>query len=206
MNNNLKFCSVCGKEKEEKHLENIPLTLYVECECEQKLREDKEARLDNQAKKYYLNSRATDSRVMFKERNALFDSMIVDENNDKVIKLSKHIAEMLINNQESESEKNGMVLFGNTGSGKTYISSAIINEYNRKAPISESSLNLIKKSLKNGVPPTDIKIKSKCKIIKERDLIKFSDIYNYKTESSPADEFIKAEKLFQMLHFLQRLV
>ena len=102
---------------------------------------------------------------------------------------------MLLNNTETESDKNGMVLFGNTGSGKTYISSAIINEYNKNAPINEGLLNIIKKNISNGVTPTDIPIKSKCKIIKERDLIKFSDIYNYKTDSSPVDEYVKADKL-----------
>lgn len=192
---NLKYCSVCGREKEKKHLDNIPVDLYIECECEQKIREENEKKLQIQAESYYFNSRATDSHIMFKERNAFFNNMIIDESNEKVVKLSKFIAEMLINNTETESDKNGMVLFGNTGSGKTYISSAIINEYNKNAPINEGLLNIIKKNIANGVTPTDIPIKSKCKIIKERDLIKLSDIYNYKTDSSPVDEYVKADKL-----------
>lgn len=103
---------------------------------------------------------------------------------------------MLLSDNEKENEKNGIILKGNRGSGKTFIACAIINEYNKKHPLNESAIEKIIKELDNGfINSLDASVGSPCKIIKEDDLIRLYGKYDFRTDVTPLDEFKKARKL-----------
>ena len=193
MNNN-SICSICGKEKESHYNEFAQRTFYIECECEKQLRLKQEKEARERALDFYYDKRMKASRVLKNEKNALFANMVVDEHNQKAIDAAKYITALLLKNDEIQG-KNGLILSGSRGSGKTYIAASVINEYNRGEPVNENSVKEIIRAHSNGFNDVGFNIGSRCRFIKERDVINLSDKYNYRDNTSPIDEFKEAKIL-----------
>ncbi len=193
MNN--KFCSICGKEKETKIIPYINKTTYIECECEREKRlKEEEAKRQN-ALQVYFRKRTQTSGVLKREESALFSNLIEDEHNKKAINGAKYIVDIMLNGDDVQ-DKNGLILSGNRGSGKTYIAASVINEYNKREKFKENVITDIIKARENGFgDDLDYKISSNCRFIKERDAILLSDKYSYKEKISPIDEFKNAKIL-----------
>ena len=194
MENN-SICSICGKEKKGHYNEYAQKTFYIECECEKQLRLKKEKEARERALNFYYDKRMKASCILRNEQRALFSNMIVDEHNQKAIEGAKYITSLMLKGDNTQG-KNGLILSGNRGSGKTFIAASIINEYNLGEPVNENSIREIIKAHNNGfVSDIGFKIDSRCRFIKENDVIKLSDRYNYKDNTSPIDEFMNAKIL-----------
>ena len=101
-----------------------------------------------------------------------------------------------INVNEKTEKKNGLILSGNRGSGKTYIAASVINEYNKNEPFNEFVIKDIINAHNNGyIEELGFNIKSNCRFIKEKDVIKLADKYNYRDNTEPVDEFKRAKIL-----------
>lgn len=190
-----KYCSVCGKEKETRYISFINKNVYIECQCEKLMREKEENEKKQKAVETYVMLRTKNSRLLKREFGADFDTMTVDENNEKAVRAGKYILENILKKDETNG-KNSLVLCGNRGSGKTYIAAAVINGYNKKLPFNENVINEIVKGRANGYSAGEnVRITSGCKFIKETDLLSLSGRYNYRDDTAPSDEFKKAKAL-----------
>ena len=188
-------CSICGKEKEVKIIPYINKTTYIECECERKRRLKEEETKRQKALQVYFRKRTRTSGVLKREESALFSNLVVDENNKKAIDGAKYIVDLMLNGDESQG-KNGLILSGNRGSGKTYIATSVINEYNRNEKFKENVISDIIKARENGFgDDLGYDISSNCRFIKEKDVIQLYERYSYKEKTPPIDEFKKAKIL-----------
>lgn len=191
---NKKYCTICGKEKDGEYNSFAQRYFYIECECERAEREAKEEKRRQKGIEKYTELRALDSGLLKKERQADFSKLLRDKYNERAITAAEYITDVLLGNKTDS--KNGLVLYGNRGSGKTYIAAAIINEYNKKHPLNESALKSIIKQIENGYADrVDVIIKSDCKFIKEDELINLYGRYSYSSDTTPFDEFKKAKRL-----------
>ena len=192
---NKNICKICGKEKESKVIPYIEKTVYIECECEKQLRLKEYEKKRQRAIDLYLNKRAEASYVAERDKNADLGKLIVDERNKKAIEAAKYISQVLLKNI-TDVNKNGLILSGNRGSGKTHIAVSIINEYNKCSGFNEAVIEDIIKSFEQGFNGNiGYRIGSKCRFIKEKDVVLLSDRYNYRNETSPIDEFKNATLL-----------
>ncbi len=190
-----KYCSVCGKEKELRYISYINKSFYIECECEKIRREKAEKEKKQKAIETYIMLRTKNSGLLKREFSADFDTMTVDDNNEKAVRAGKYILEKLLEKDETDG-KNSLVLCGNRGSGKTYIAAAVINGYNKNMPFNENVIREIIKYKENGYSDGEnVRITSQCKFIKESDLLPLLGRYNYRTDTVPSDEFKKAKAL-----------
>lgn len=188
-------CSICGKEKKGNYNEYINQTLYIDCECEVQLKKKIEKEKREKAINAYIKKRIKKSGVLKREETAFFDNLIVDENNSKAIDGAKFIFSLMLSDDTSQ-KKNGLILSGNRGSGKTYIAVSVINEYNKNEKFNEYVINdIIKAQDKCYLDDLGLDIGSRCRFIKEKDVIQLSDKYNYKENTSPLDEFKNAKIL-----------
>ncbi len=188
-------CSICGKEKEIKLIPYVNITSYIDCECEVQLKKKIEKEKRDRAINAYIKKRIKRSGVLMREETAFFDNLIVDENNSKAIDGAKYICSLMLSDDTSQA-KNGLILSGNRGSGKTYIAVSIINEYNKNEKFNEYVINdIIKAQDKGYLDDLGLDIGSRCRFIKEKDVIQLSEKYNYKENTSPIDEFKKAKIL-----------
>lgn len=185
---NKEYCSICGKEKEVKYIEfgEFRHCISIECECEKQDRLKKEKAEKEKALATYLKKRTQVSRVLKREENAFFDSLVVDKHNEKAIRAARYIVGLMLEGGE-EQERNGLVLFGNRGSGKTYIAASIINEYNKNESVRESALNEVIKTQKKGF--IDLDISSRCRFVKEREILSLYEKHSFKDEKTLLDEF-----------------
>lgn len=194
MENNSK-CSICGKEKESRFIEYINQTFYIDCECEVQLKKKIEEEKREKAINAYIKKRIKSSGVLMREENAFFDNLVIDDDNRKAIDGAKYICSLMLEGNSTQT-KNGLILSGNRGSGKTYIAASVINEYNRSESFNDYVINdIIKAQDKGFIDDLGVKITSKCRFIKEKDVIQLSEKYNYKEKTSPIDEFKNAKIL-----------
>lgn len=196
MNVGKEYCTVCGKKKEHVYIKYANINAYIECECEKKLREEKESA----DIKYALNVahwlRNRSSHLSSLGASAFFDKMKVDKYNDMAIRAGKFTLSKLL----SDEERNNIcsiVFQGNRGSGKTFISSAVINEFNVQSPVSEAHIDNIIRERSNGLRKEDFSaVHSPCKFITEMDLYAlYYENFNYCKVDSPVDEYKKCKKL-----------
>lgn len=191
-----KYCSICGKEKPMHYIEFIDQYVYVNCQCEEKEQKKEKEEKRKKAIEIYLKQRTNNSHVRLMEADADLSTLHIDKNNETAVKIASIIANMLLNDEEKDEKKNGLILKGNRGSGKTYIACAIINEYNKKHPLNESAVEKIIKELDRGfINSLDVSVGSPCKIIKEDDLLRLYGRYDYHTDIATLDEFKCAKKL-----------
>ncbi len=189
-----KYCVVCGKEKEEKLIPYINKICWIDCECEKLLKEKELSQKRSKAIEAYINLRTQSSYLLKREQSALFETMVIDEFNKKAIEGAKYICRVLF--EDNSESKNGLILSGTRGSGKTYIAAAIINEYNRKKSFNESVIEKIMREQENGYGNNlGLCVKADCKFIKQADLINLAGRYNYKDNYLPIDEFKESKML-----------
>lgn len=196
MINGARYCSVCGKEKEQKHIKYAEIDVYIECECEKKLRVDKDNRDRIYAREAALELRNISSHLSPVGQTASFDTMVVDKFNEKAVRAGKYILGLIINGSGNES-KTSLVLQGNRGSGKTYIASAVINDFNRKTPLSDTLVSTLVKERDGCFRKGEYAhISSPCKFITEMELYAlYYDNFNYCKSNGPLEEYRSAEKL-----------
>lgn len=189
-------CRICGKLKEKKHIKYVNIDVYIECDCERKLREEKEQADYEYAKETAIRLRNINSRLSNLGQKASFKTAKVDKYNEVAVRGGKYLLNQLLKQGGTES-KNSLVLQGNRGSGKTYIACAIINDFNERYPVHEAYINQILKERKNLCYEKYFSpVKSPCKFITEMDLyVLFYEDYNYCKTESLLDEMKKAEKL-----------
>lgn len=191
-----RFCTVCGKEKELRHIKYANIYAYIECECEKNLREETEKKNNAFALRTAFELRNRNSRLPPLNQNASFKTLTVDKDNEKAVKAGEYILKFLLTGN-NEAKKNSLVLQGNRGSGKTYIASAIINDFNSTMPVNEINLRRIIAERDNGFSKKDFSaLFSPCKFITEMDLFAlYYDDFNYCKTDGPLEEFRKAQKL-----------
>ncbi len=196
MKSNNQYCSVCGKQKEEKFIEFANITVYVECECEKALREAKEKTEMDFALKTAIKLRNKSSHIAPVNQKSSFSTMVVDSDNEKGVKAGKYVLDILLNDK-TDIPKNSLVLQGNRGSGKTFVASAVINDFNSKYPVSEACLKNIIKERNNCFSEKDFTpLKSPVKFINEIDLFTlYYENFNYYKTNGPLEEFKRANKL-----------
>ena len=191
---NKKYCSICGKEKESNYNTFAQKTFYKECKCEREKRLKEEEEKKNKALDTIFKKRTAASYIRKREETAFFSDLVVDEHNEKAINGAKYITNLML--KKERVDRNGLILSGNRGSGKTYIAAAIINEYNKNEPVKESTLNAVIKARNNGFfDDLGVNIGSRCRFVKEIDVIRFSEKNDYKEKESPIDEFKNAKIL-----------
>ncbi|MBE6802413.1 MAG: hypothetical protein E7530_05990 [Ruminococcaceae bacterium] len=193
---NQRFCTVCGKEKEQKQTGFGSICIYIECECEKKLREEKEKKDSDYALKTAVELRNQNSHLTSLGSKASFKTAVTDKYNEVAVRGGKYLLNQLLNDKNHD-KKNGLVLQGNRGSGKTYISCAVINDFNSQLPLSDEQKKQIIKERNNGFSFKDYTpVKSPCKFITETDLFAlYYDDFNYRKTNSPVEEFKRAKKL-----------
>ncbi len=194
---NKKYCSICGKEKEQKFIEFGEFRHYysIECECEKQERLKLENAKKDEALATYLKKRTEASRILKREEDAFFDRLVVDEHNKKAIRAAKYIVDLMLQGGEYQG-KNGLILLGNRGSGKTYIATSILNEYNKNEPVKESALNEVIKAQEKGFKnDVGFRIESRCRFVKEREILTLYEKHRFKDEQSLMDEFKNAKIL-----------
>lgn len=190
-----RFCSVCGREKEHKFIKYANIEAYIECECEKRQREEKEASDLKYAKETARWLRNRSSHLSSTGQKAFFETMKRDEYNDKAIRAAKYLLKQLLD--KTAEEKRGIIYQGNRGSGKTFISSAVINEYNARLSINEIHIRNILRERKNGLRKEEYSaIHSQAKFITEMDLYAlYYDNFNYCKADSPINEFKKCKSV-----------
>ena len=191
-----RVCSLCGKEKERKYIKYADIYTYIECECERKLRLDKEKKDKEYALKVAKELRNKNSHLSCLGSKASFENAITDKYNEVALRGGKYLLNQLLKESADEGKKS-LVLQGNRGSGKTFIACAVINDFNEKYPVSEPRLRLILKERNNAFQRNEFSpLKSPCKFITEMDLYAlYYENYNYCKTNGPIDEFKSAEKL-----------
>lgn len=194
---NKKYCPICGREKEQQYIEFGAFKHYysIECECETQERLKQENAKKEKALDTYLKKRTEASRILRREEGAFFDNMIEDEHNKRAISAAKYITELMLKGDGSQV-KNGLILSGNRGSGKTYIATSILNEYNKGEPVNDYALKEVIKAQEKGFEnDVGFRIDSRCRFMKEREVLSLYDKYSYKEEKSPIEEFKNARIL-----------
>ncbi len=191
-----RYCTVCGKEKEQRKTGFGGIIIYIECECEKKLREEKEQKNTAFALRTAAELRNQSSHLSSLGCKSSFKTAVTDKFNETAIKGGKYLLDKLLNDKKDD-KKNGLVLQGNRGSGKTYIACAVINDFNCAFPVSDSRKKLIIKERDNGYSQKEFTpLKSPCKFITEMDLFAlYYDNFNYCKTNGPLEEFKSAEKL-----------
>ena len=191
-----RHCAVCGKEKERKFIEFAGIFVFIECQCERALREKKEQENFVFAHEMATRLRNKSSHLSPIGQRASFSTMTMDKENERGVKAGKYILDCILKDKTGEP-KNSLVLQGNRGSGKTFVASAVINDFNSQYPVSEQRLRSIIREKENSFSENDFSpLKSPCKFINEIDLFAlYFDNFNYCKTDSPLGEFKMAQKL-----------
>jgi len=115
-------CEKCG----EKLFKNIGgFTVRVLCPCEAKEIKEREEEDKRKEKARKLQRLRKYSMMDEAFANNTFENFQIDENNEKIYKLAKNYCE---NWQQMKKENIGLLLYGDPGVGKTYITNCIANE------------------------------------------------------------------------------
>lgn len=117
------YCGKCNTRKQTRvkicGIEIEPMCL---CKCKAKERDDRLLREKNISKNAILEERRKECFRNSRSINCNFD--IDDENNLKLSKMAKEFVDKF---QSFKKEGKGLLLFGNTGTGKSFISACIAN-------------------------------------------------------------------------------
>lgn len=137
----LHYCTVCGERTERKI--RFPLLdeagrseeriVSVECRCRKEERE----RVENGFRAEESQRRIAELRKLSlmdaKVRSVRFSTYLVNEENQKILKIAKRYVE---NFDQMLSKSQGLLFWGNVGTGKSYTAAAIANELlDRKIPV-----------------------------------------------------------------------
>ena len=133
-------CKFCGKDLKPIGLDylyaNMPLTSieYERCDCKKSkaywneidLKEEiqkKRKHFEQMIRQFYIQNYSS-KRI----QDYQFKNLIITENNKKEIEIAKDFTEKCIN----KNQKNGLIITGKSGTGKTHLATAILNKLTEK--------------------------------------------------------------------------
>ena len=133
-------CKFCGKDLKPIGLDylyaNIPISSieYERCDCKESkaywneidLKEEiqkKRKHFEQIIKQFYIQNYSS-KRI----QDYQFKNLIITENNKKEIEIAKDFTEKCIN----KNQKNGLIITGKSGTGKTHLATAILNKLTEK--------------------------------------------------------------------------
>ena len=133
-------CKFCGKDLKPIGLDylyaNIPLSSieYERCDCEESkaywneidLKEQiqkKRKHFEQMIRQFYIQNYSS-KRI----QDYQFKNLIITENNKKEVEIAKDFTEKCIN----KNQKNGLIITGKSGVGKTHLATAILNKLTEK--------------------------------------------------------------------------
>ena len=133
-------CKFCGKDLKPIGLDylyvNMPLSSikYERCDCEKSkaywneidLKEEKQKKrkhFEQMIKQFYIQNYSS-KRI----QDYQFETFIITENNEKEVEIAKDFTEKCIN----KNQKNGLIVTGKSGTGKTHLATAILNKLTEK--------------------------------------------------------------------------
>ena len=101
---NQRFCTVCGKEKEQKQTGFGSICIYIECECEKKLREEKEKKDSDYALKTAVELRNQNSHLTSLGSKASFKTAVTDKYNEVAVRGGKYLLNQLLNDKNHDKK------------------------------------------------------------------------------------------------------
>ena len=133
-------CKFCGKDLKPIGLDylyaNMPLNSieYERCDCKQSkaywnekdLKEEiqkKRKHFEQMIRQFYIQNYSSKQIKDYQ-----FKNFIITENNEKEVKIAKDFTEKCIN----KKQKDGFIITGKSGVGKTYLATAILNKLTEK--------------------------------------------------------------------------
>ena len=133
-------CKFCGKDLKPIGLDylyaNIPLSSieYERCDCKQSrdywneidLKEEKQKKrkqFEQMIRQFYIQNYSSKRLQDYQ-----FENFIITENNKKEIEITKDFTEKCIN----KKQKDGLIITGKSGVGKTHLATAILNKLTEK--------------------------------------------------------------------------
>lgn len=133
-------CKFCGKDLKAIGLDylyaNIPLSSieYERCDCKQSkdyweevdLKEEKQKKrkqFEQMTRQFYIQN-YINKRI----QDYQFENFIITEINKKEVEIAKDFTEKCIN----KNQKNGLIITGKSGTGKTHLATAILNKLTEK--------------------------------------------------------------------------
>ena len=131
--NGLLYCKVCG-EKKERYIDFPRLDgsrmsetrkVATKCRCEREEKEAKERRIKFNEEQSRINELKKLSLMDAKLREVNFGTYKVTEENRKIFGIAKKYVE---NFSEMYNQSQGILFWGDVGTGKSYVAAAIANE------------------------------------------------------------------------------
>lgn len=133
-------CKFCGKDLKPIGLDylyaNMPLSLieYERCDCKQSKdywneidlieeKQKKRKQFEQMTRQFYIQNYISKQIQEYQ-----FDNFITTENNKKEVEIAKDFTEKCIN----KNQKNGLIITGKSGVGKTHLATAILNKLTEK--------------------------------------------------------------------------
>ena len=133
-------CKFCGKDLKPIGLDylyaNMPLTSieYERCDCKKSkaywneidLKEEiqkKRKHFEQMIRQFYIQNYIS-NRI----QDYQLENFIITENNEKEVKIAKDFTQKCIN----KNQKNGLIITGKSGTGKTHLATAILNKLTEK--------------------------------------------------------------------------
>ena len=133
-------CKFCGKDLKPIGLDylyaNMPLSSieYERCDCKQSkiywdeidLKEEKQKKrkqMEQMTRQFYIQN-----YISKQIQDYQFDNFIITEINKKEVEIAKDFTEKCIN----KNQKNGLIITGKSGVGKTHLATAILNKLTEK--------------------------------------------------------------------------
>lgn len=119
-------CPVCGKNLYKKiNFMNVDRVVRVNCNCENKAYKKKQLESELKEKQARLEKLITNSLMDKKFKSSTFDNWDFSKGSKQMYDLGKKYVQ---NFKECKDEALGLLLYGEPGNGKTYLSSCIANE------------------------------------------------------------------------------
>ncbi len=153
--NEVRVCPVCGKPRFK--MIDFPLLdgsggtepreIRVMCDCEVKKRQEQEEKEKREREIALIHDLRKLSLIDERLSGVNFSNCTVDDNNRKVIGIARKYVE---NFDEMYRDCQGLLFFGDVGTGKSYIAAAIANELmNRLVPVVMTSFVRILQEMQN---------------------------------------------------------
>lgn len=133
-------CEVCGKELYKQYeICGKMRTVRVRCDCEAKQRQEREREEQAKEKQMRLQNLIRNSLMDKKFTQSTFENWNFEKGTRKMYELGKRYTD---NFKECKDEGLGLLIYGQPGNGKTYLSSCIANELlKRFVPVICVSIN-----------------------------------------------------------------
>ncbi|HEY8804629.1 MAG TPA: DnaA/Hda family protein, partial [Clostridium sp.] len=121
-----KKCNICGQSLYKKYnICNIDRIMRISCECEKKVLEEKTKIDEAKEKQLRIEKLLTNSLIDKKFRNSTFENWDYNKGTKQMHELGTRYAK---NFKRCREEGLGLLIYGEPGNGKTYLSSAIANK------------------------------------------------------------------------------